>query len=117
MVDFMIDMEWDYLTLLHSDDDFSKMGVQMFKELATDGHICIQKTLNTGNMVSAKDALLSSRLAESPTGVVYLGDEINGNVSVTSLCGGSMVGLASQSSITTKPCNKAGVWVGIVVAD
>lgn len=64
---FMLEVKWDFITVVRSDDAIGKESYEVFERATQKYHICIDKVA----LVDATSAIPSVETA----GVVYLGSE------------------------------------------
>lgn len=67
MILFMVELEWDFITVVRSDDAIGNESYEVFERVAQKYRICIDKVV----LVNAS----STNLDVATKGVVYLGSE------------------------------------------
>ena len=66
MVDLMVKMNWDHVTLFYSDDAYGKESLHILKEELSSHYICVRET----RAESANDVNI---IRTSTSGSVYVG--------------------------------------------
>ena len=73
MVDFLLRMNWTYVTTIHSDDTYGSTGIESFNNYATQRSICIEKSfMFSDNSPSQRYAEIATSLTNNTSSNVIV---------------------------------------------
>ena len=68
MLALMVELNWDFISVIWSDDKIGQQSFQLFKQLSKTFYVCIGYNATTANSSMFEDRIQTE-------GVVYLGSE------------------------------------------